>query len=140
MRSRQMTSTMRAFAPVALAVALSATAAAQWIDYKTPGVPRLPDGRPNLSAPAPRAVRAVAARATAPDPAARYASVPALSADVARFLDGTLDFPGIAGLLETAVARHGGSAGDADPGLDELVALDAEVRRSLAAGDARARA
>ena len=39
-------------------------------------------------APAPRAVRAVAARATAPDPAARYASVPALSADVARFLDG----------------------------------------------------
>jgi hypothetical protein len=29
-------------------------AVAQWIDYRTPGVPRLPDGKPNLSAPAPR--------------------------------------------------------------------------------------
>src|SRR5262245_24052614 len=27
---------------------------AQWIDYRTPGVPRLADGKPNLSAPAPR--------------------------------------------------------------------------------------
>jgi hypothetical protein len=27
---------------------------AQWLKYKTPGIPRLPDGRPNLSAPAPR--------------------------------------------------------------------------------------
>jgi hypothetical protein len=27
---------------------------AQWLNYPTPGVPRLPDGRPNLSAPAPR--------------------------------------------------------------------------------------
>jgi hypothetical protein len=27
---------------------------AQWFHYWTPGVPRLPDGRPNLSAPAPR--------------------------------------------------------------------------------------
>jgi len=46
----------RSLAPLALALAfaLSAPAAAQWIDFKTPGVPRLPDGRPNLSAPAPR--------------------------------------------------------------------------------------
>jgi hypothetical protein len=29
-------------------------AAAQWIDYPTPGTPRLPDGKPNLSAPAPK--------------------------------------------------------------------------------------
>jgi hypothetical protein len=28
---------------------------AQWIKYPTPGIPRLPDGKPNLSAPAPRA-------------------------------------------------------------------------------------
>jgi hypothetical protein len=28
--------------------------AAQWLDYKTPGIPRLPDGKPNLSAPTPR--------------------------------------------------------------------------------------
>ena len=27
---------------------------AQWLNYPTPGTPRLPDGRPNLSAPAPR--------------------------------------------------------------------------------------
>jgi hypothetical protein len=29
-------------------------AAAQWLDYKAPGIPRLPDGKPNLAAPAPR--------------------------------------------------------------------------------------
>src|SRR6201997_5166609 len=28
---------------------------AQWLDYKTPGIPRTPDGKPNLSAPAPKA-------------------------------------------------------------------------------------
>jgi len=27
---------------------------AQWLNYPTPGMPRLPDGKPNLSAPAPR--------------------------------------------------------------------------------------
>jgi len=46
----------RACAVVALslAVVVAQPAAAQWINFKTPGVPRLPDGRPNLSAPAPR--------------------------------------------------------------------------------------
>ena len=34
--------------------ALAAIAPAQWIDYPTAGVPRLPDGKPNLNAPAPR--------------------------------------------------------------------------------------
>jgi hypothetical protein len=33
---------------------LSASATGQWIDYPTPGIPRLPDGKPDLSAPAPR--------------------------------------------------------------------------------------
>jgi hypothetical protein len=33
---------------------LSTNAAAQWLDHPTPGTPRLPDGKPNLSAPAPR--------------------------------------------------------------------------------------
>jgi hypothetical protein len=37
-----------------LASLLSTNAAAQWLNYPTPGTPRLPDGRPNLSAPAPR--------------------------------------------------------------------------------------
>jgi hypothetical protein len=33
---------------------LSVPAAAQWLNYKTPGIPRLSDGKPNLSAPAPK--------------------------------------------------------------------------------------
>src|SRR5205807_8977545 len=37
-----------------LASLLSTNAAAQWLNYPTPGTPRLPDGTPNLSAPAPR--------------------------------------------------------------------------------------
>jgi len=33
---------------------LPAPAAAQWLNHATPGIPRLPDGRPNLAAPPPR--------------------------------------------------------------------------------------
>ena len=43
-----------AVAVAVLASLLSTTAAAQWLNYPTPGTPRLPDGKPNLSAPAPR--------------------------------------------------------------------------------------
>ena len=39
---------------LAAAVLLPATAWAQWFNYPAPGTPRLPDGKPNLSAPAPR--------------------------------------------------------------------------------------
>jgi hypothetical protein len=35
-------------------VVLSAPLAAQWLDQPTPGIPRTPDGKPNLAAPAPR--------------------------------------------------------------------------------------
>ena len=42
---------MRVFIVLCL---LSVPAVAQWLNYKTPGIPRLPDGKPNLSAPAPR--------------------------------------------------------------------------------------
>ena len=36
-------------------LALSALALqAQWFNYPTPGIPRTPDGKPNLSAPTPR--------------------------------------------------------------------------------------
>ena len=31
------------------------SASAQWIDYPTPGIPRLPNGKPNLTAPVPKA-------------------------------------------------------------------------------------
>jgi hypothetical protein len=32
----------------------AAPVGAQWVNYPTPGIPRLPDGKPNLSAPGPR--------------------------------------------------------------------------------------
>jgi hypothetical protein len=38
----------------ALAIILSSLLNAQWIHYPTAGVPRTPDGKPNLTAPAPR--------------------------------------------------------------------------------------
>jgi 1-deoxy-D-xylulose-5-phosphate reductoisomerase len=63
------------------------------------------------------------------------ASTALIAADevaVARFLDGTLDFPGIPRLLEDAVTRFGEGA-DQSPDLDTLVALDAEVRAAFAA-------
>ena len=41
------------YKPVIFALA-ALPAAAQWIGYKAPGIPRLPDGKPNLSAPVPR--------------------------------------------------------------------------------------
>src|SRR5712692_7828230 len=38
----------------ATALLLAVAAAAQWLNYPTPGIPRTPDGKPNLSAPTPR--------------------------------------------------------------------------------------
>jgi hypothetical protein len=38
----------------AVTVALSAPLGAQWLNHPTPGIPRTPDGKPNLAAPAPR--------------------------------------------------------------------------------------
>jgi len=46
---------------------------------------------------------------------------------VERFLAGSLDFPGIRRLLEAAVERYG-TAGP-EPGVEELLATDAEIRR-----------
>jgi 1-deoxy-D-xylulose-5-phosphate reductoisomerase len=64
------------------------------------------------------------------------ASAALIAADevaVARFLGGTLDFMGIPRLLEAAVIRYGEGA-DQAPGVDDLVALDSEVRAAFAAG------
>ncbi len=49
-----MNASLLPIAVAALVSVLSAPAAAQWLNYPTPGIPRLPDGRPNLLAPAPR--------------------------------------------------------------------------------------
>jgi hypothetical protein len=39
---------------VAAATLFAVTAPAQWLNYPTPGIPRTPDGKPDLNAPAPR--------------------------------------------------------------------------------------
>jgi 1-deoxy-D-xylulose-5-phosphate reductoisomerase len=66
-------------------------------------------------------------------PRATAALIAADDVAVARFLDGTLDFPGIPRLLEDAVARFGTAGGAAEPALDELIALDEQVRAASAA-------
>ena len=65
-----------------------------------------------------------------------WATAALIAADevaVARFLDGTLDFPGIPRLLDRAVERYGGRAGPL-PSIDDLVALDLEIRSVYARG------
>ena len=46
---------LRSQITVMLVAALSVPLAAQWLRYRDPGIPRTKDGKPNLSAPAPRA-------------------------------------------------------------------------------------
>ncbi|MBA3877695.1 MAG: 1-deoxy-D-xylulose-5-phosphate reductoisomerase [Anaerolinea sp.] len=65
-----------------------------------------------------------------------WATAALIAADevaVARFLDGSLDFPGISRLLEAAVARYGPRSG-AEPDVDDLVALETEVRAIYGTG------
>lgn len=45
---------MKALAVATLTVALSASLGAQWLNQPTAGIPRTPDGKPNLAAPPPR--------------------------------------------------------------------------------------
>jgi len=64
------------------------------------------------------------------------ASAALIAADevaVARFLDGTLDFPGIPRMLEAAVRRFG-EGPDQAPDVPALVELDREVRAAFATG------
>ncbi len=98
--------------------------AAGRLDFRAPDDARFPALR------IARAAGAIGSRATA-------ALISADEVAVARFLGGTLDFQGIPRLLEQAVARYGSSP-DQAPRVDELVALDAEVRAAFAApGGAR---
>jgi 1-deoxy-D-xylulose-5-phosphate reductoisomerase len=88
--------------------------AAGRLDFRAPDPDRFPALR------IAREAGAIGSRATA-------ALIAADDVAVARFLAGSLDFPGIPRLLEQAVARYG-SGPDQAPGVDELVALDREVR------------
>ncbi|HYR89212.1 MAG TPA: hypothetical protein VE422_34365 [Terriglobia bacterium] len=45
----------RAFTSACLVLAVSTSLHAQWLNHPTTGVPRTPDGKPNLNAPTPRA-------------------------------------------------------------------------------------
>jgi 1-deoxy-D-xylulose-5-phosphate reductoisomerase len=93
--------------------------AAGRLDFRAPDETRFPALR------IAREAGAIGSRATA-------ALIAADEVAVARFLGGTLDFPGIPRLLERAVALYG-SGPDQAPGVDELVALDREVRDAFAA-------
>ena len=71
----------------------------------------------------------------------QWATAALIAADdvaVDRFLGGSLGFTGIPALLEEAVTRFTPAGRAADPSLDELVALDAEVRAVFAAPGAAA--
>ena len=89
------------------------------LDFRAPDEARFPALR-------------IAREAGRSGPRATAALIAADDVAVTRFLDGTLDFGGIPRLLEDAVATFGTSA-DGDPGLDELVSLDHEVRARYAA-------
>jgi 1-deoxy-D-xylulose-5-phosphate reductoisomerase len=85
-----------------------------------------PDGARFPALPIAREAGRVGSRASA-------ALIAADEVAVRRFLGGSLDFPGIPRLLEAAVRRFG-EGPDQSPAVEELVALDAEVRAAFAAG------
>lgn len=91
------------------------------LDFRAPDLERFP------------ALRIARAAGTA-GPRASAALIAADDVAVERFLGGSLDFMGIPRLLERAVDRFG--TGQPEPDVDELVALDAEVRAVYAAGPA----
>jgi 1-deoxy-D-xylulose-5-phosphate reductoisomerase len=88
--------------------------AAGRLDFRAPDPDRFPALR-------------IAREAGIAGPRASAALISADEVAVARFLGGRLDFNGIARLLGAAVERFG-TAEPADPSLEQLVALDTEVR------------
>jgi 1-deoxy-D-xylulose-5-phosphate reductoisomerase len=101
----------------------SPTAAADLIeigrlDFRAPDLERFPALR-------------IAREAGIAGPRASAALIAADDVAVERFLDGTLDFPGIPRLLEAAVERFG-DPGLGDPDVEQLIALDAELRAAFA--------
>src|SRR6185295_16577008 len=89
------------------------------LDFRAPDETRFP-------------ARRIAREAGRLGPRASAALIVADEVAVARFLARTLAFDGIPRLLEAAVTRFG--TGPGDPDVDELVALDAEVRAVFSIG------
>jgi 1-deoxy-D-xylulose-5-phosphate reductoisomerase len=90
------------------------------LDFRAPDEDRFPALR------VARAAGTIGQRATT-------ALIAADDVAVARFLAGTIRFDEIPALLAAAVARYGEGA-DQSPDVDELMALDAEVRAAFASG------
>jgi 1-deoxy-D-xylulose-5-phosphate reductoisomerase len=101
--------------------------AAARLDFRAPDARRFPALR-------------IAREAGRAGPGASAALIAADDVAVARFLEGTLGFTDIPRLLDAAVARFGGTAADPVPNVDDLVALDAEVRAAYAHGALEAHA
>src|SRR6202171_4016518 len=72
---------------------LSAPLSAQWLNYPTPGIPRLPDGKPNLTAPAPRTA----------DGKPDLSGIWGLSCPVANAANGTVSGPNVYCATEVSV-------------------------------------
>ena len=94
--------------------------AAGRLDFRAPDETRFP-------------ALAIARAAGQAGPRASAALIAADEVAVERFLAGTIDFPGIPRLLDAAVARFAADGGVA-PDVEELVALDADVRAAFARG------
>jgi 1-deoxy-D-xylulose-5-phosphate reductoisomerase len=94
--------------------------AAARLDFRAPDEARFPALR-------------IAREAGRLGPRASAALIAADEVAVARFLDRTLDFPGIPRLLEAAVRRFG-EGSDQAPDVPALVELDREVRAAFATG------
>jgi 1-deoxy-D-xylulose-5-phosphate reductoisomerase len=93
--------------------------AARRLEFRAPDETRFPALR-------------IAREAGLAGPRASAALIAADEVAVARFLEGSLDFPGIPRLLEAAVERFGSGRHDGGgPDVEELVALDAEVRATF---------
>ncbi len=99
--------------------------AAGHLDFRAPDTARFPALR-------------IAREAGLRGPRATAALIAADDVAVARFLHGSLDFPGIARLLEAAVDRFGAAGGSDEPDVAELEALDREVRSRFAPASGRA--
>jgi len=93
--------------------------AAGRLDFRAPDEGRFPALR-------------IAREAGRQGPRASAALIVADEVAVARFMARTLDFTGIPRLLEAAIERFG--AGRGDPDIDELVAIDHEVRGVFSTG------
>jgi 1-deoxy-D-xylulose-5-phosphate reductoisomerase len=91
--------------------------AAGRLDFRAPDETRFPALR-------------IAREAGRKGPRASAALIAADEVAVSRFLEGSLGFTGIPALLEAAVVRFGGTAAP-DPDVEELVALDRDVRAAF---------